>query len=166
MMSRLLLGGWRDVVERVRKLEDGLRALPDRCTCGHTDAHLASACDCCARGERALDNGCTNCVELLEPLRARTDVLFDATLRFLPPLESAAASEPRPETSDAIRQTRRYIERVDTLLLGIETGAAEYRRGCGASHLGPLRSLTAELGAAVRDADAALMALLRLAPVR
>ena len=75
-VNRLLLGGWGDVVDDVRRLQSGLGALPSLCACGHGSAHLSATCACCARDEQA---GCTDCEGLLQGLRGKLDELVDAS---------------------------------------------------------------------------------------
>ncbi len=155
-MNRLLLGGWTDVLEDVRRLNLALRAVPDECRCGHGQGHLAGTCACCAEGTRA----CADCNVLIDGLRAKVDELTDAALRFLPFVEvESARSDTHGEIAARIRNVRGQTHRLDAVFLQIETAAGEYRAGCAASHMAALKRLTAELLERTQETNTALTAL-------
>jgi len=155
-MDFLLLGGWRDVAEDVRKLALGLDALPETCTCGQGSAHLAGACPCCRHGERRLDSGCTDCESLLASLRDEIDELCDASRRFLPFVEAMTEPDGNAAQHAGVHELRRQIQYVDATFQRLSTAADEFRRGCSSSHLITLRTLAAELAAATRHLDSLL----------
>lgn len=156
-VSRLLLGGWGDVVEDVRRLQVGLRALGGTCACGQGGAHLAGTCSCCDHAERA---GCIDCGALIESLHAKVEELFDASLRFLPLVESMVAqSDSSSDVGTWVRDVRHDIAHVDTLFRHIETAAGQYRSGCASSHFEDLKTLVADLAIRTQSTHAALMRL-------
>ncbi len=151
-MDSRLLGGWRHVAEDVRRLVSGLKGLPDVCACGHGSAHLGGMCPCCRDGERTLDSGCTDCEALLASLRDNMDELVDATLRFLPVVETTAG----PEESRDVRDLRRRIVDVAAVFQRLETAADEFRQGCPSSSVPALRTLASELKVGTDDLDTRL----------
>lgn len=144
-MDHLLLGGWRHVAADVRRLVKDLSALPDACTCGPGASHLAGTC-------------CTDCEALLESIRDDMDELVDATLRFLPFVEGQAAAGGDTSESDGVRDLRRKVFSVAGVSQRLETATGEFRLGCGASHVGVLRTLAGQLAAATTGLDARLTA--------
>lgn len=155
-MNPQLLGGWRDITDDVRLLASGLRSLPDICTCGQASGHLAGTCSCCNHGERVLGNGCTDCETLLATVRDRVDELVDATLRFLPLVETMTAAGKERADVAQVRDIRRQVVHVEAVFQRLETAADEFRSGCPASHVGPLWTVAAELAAATQELDALL----------
>lgn len=155
-MDHLLLGGWRHVAADVRRLVKGLSALPDACACGHGSAHLAGTCRCCLEGVQAAGNGCTDCEVLLASIRDDMDELVDATLRFLPFVEGQTAASGHTSESVGVRDLRRQVFFVADVSQQLETAAGEFRLGCGASHVGVLRTLAGQVAAATTGLDARL----------
>ena len=155
-MDTLLLGGWRLVAEDVRKLAVGLEALPDTCSCGHGSAHLAGLCACCRDGERRLDSGCMDCASLLASLRDEIDELVDASLRFLPFVDSMTTAHGNGSQQAAVRQVRGQIRHVASAFTKLSTAADEFSSGCPGSHTNTLKALTGELEAATRHLDSLL----------
>ena len=155
-MDVLLLGGWRHVVEDVRRLVVALNALPDACTCGNGSTHLAGTCRCCQEGERRLDGGCGDCEALLTSLRREVDELVDASLRFLPFLETATAAGRNAAQRARVIELRRQIQHVSVVLQKVATAADDFRRGCPTSHVSALREIAGELAAATRHLDSLL----------
>lgn len=152
-VNPLLLGGWLDVLDDARRLEAGLRALPAACSCGHGSGHLSGTCACCERGER---RGCTDCEALVEAMRTKVDELVDASLRFLPVVESMAA---QAGSTDSVTDVRRRVYEVDIVFRQITTAAGHYRDGCAASHFADLKTLAIKLLGATQAANAALTTL-------
>lgn len=143
-MNPILLGGWRDVVDDLRRLARALANLPTSCACGHGSAHLAGTCGCCA-GERRLDDACTDCERLLNVIQEEMDDLVDRTLRFLPALEHAPATEARPQQPWTVAHLRGQILRAAEIFQHVESASGEFRRGCGASHLATMKTLANQL---------------------
>lgn len=155
--NSLLLGSWRDVLDDVRRLEAGLRGLPGVCNCGQGAAHLAGRCACCEHGER---RGCTDCDALMETLRGKVDELVDASLRFLPAVESMLVNG--RSTGDAValvQDVRHKVQQVDVIFRQISTAAAKYRNGCAASQLADLKTLATALLGLTQTTNDALTAL-------
>lgn len=157
-MHHQLLGGWRHVADDVRRLAKGLSDLPDTCTCGRGSAHLAGTCPCCLGGERALDNGCTDCEVLLASIRAEMDELVDATLRFLPFVEASTAAAGETTESASVHDLRRQIFAVADVSQRLETAAGDFRTGCSASHVPVLKALASQLASATTELGAQLSA--------
>lgn len=137
-MNPLLLGGWRHVADDVRRLAKGLSALPDACAC------------------RSVGDGCPDCEAQLGSIRDDVDELVDATLRFLPFVESQAVVAGDTTGSDGVRNLRQLVFAVDEVSDRLETAARESRMGCGACHVGVLRMRASELAAATTALDARL----------
>ena len=133
-MNPLLLGGWRHVADDVRRLAKGLSALPDACAC------------------RSVGNGCPDCEAQLGSIRYDVDELVDATLRFLPFVESQTVVAGDISGSDGVTALRRQVFAVDEVADRLETAA----RGCGACHVGVLSARARELAAATTALDARL----------
>lgn len=162
IVNSLLLGGWRDVLDDVRRLESGLRALPGVCTCGQGSAHLAGRCACCEHGER---RGCTDCEAVMETLRGKIDDLVDASLRFLPAVESMLLNDGSGDAVALVHGVRHKVQQVDLIFRQISTAAARYRDGCAASQLSDLKtSASALVGLTQTTADSLAALLSRNSP--
>ena len=157
-MHHQLLGGWRHVADDVRRLAKGLAALPNACSCGHGSAHLAGTCQCCLDGQRALDNGCTDCEVLLASIRDEMDELVDATLRFLPFVEASTAAAGDTSESAGVHDLRRQVFAVADVSQRLETAAGEFRTGCSASHVPVLKALASQLATVTEELGAKLSA--------
>lgn len=137
-MNPLLLGGWRHVADGVRRLAKGISAMPDACAC------------------RTVGNGCPDCEAQLGSIRDDVDELVDATLRFLPFVESQTVVAGDTTGSDGVRTLQQQVFAVDKVADRLETAARESRVGCGACHAGVLRMRASELAAATTALDARL----------
>ena len=156
-MDPLLLGGWQDVVDDTALLERGLAHLPETCACHQGSAHLSGGCACCQAGERQLDDPCIDCEKLLARVGEQIDELADASLRFLPFVESSTHS--KIDQGISIAAVRQDISRVASTFLQLETGAGEFRIGCGTTHLASIKRLARQLAEEVRTVDDGLRAL-------
>jgi hypothetical protein len=79
--QRRLLGGWRDVLDDVRRLSRRLLAVPGECRCGDRAGHLRGSCPCCRAAATDLEPSCHDCEELLAQLRSMLDGLTVDTMR-------------------------------------------------------------------------------------
>lgn len=75
--SHRLLGGWRDILDDIQKLDVSLDKLPDHCGCGDGSGHLRVTCACCIAGTSA--RGCVACE--LARVKARVRELRDEAKR-------------------------------------------------------------------------------------
>ncbi len=151
-----LLGGWRDIIDDVRRLCRSLNALPDACTCGQGSSHLGGSCPCCrtARAERLPE--CDDCERLLAQLTPAIDALIVDTMRFFPVVNSLLQLR-APETMHAEgRSIERQIVAIYRVFAQLVVAVDEFRTGCRASHLKVLKGRAATLLAAVDRLDRAL----------
>ena len=152
VIHAVLLGGWRDVADDVRRLERGLISMPDTCACNHGSAHLAGSCPCCRMQVHALDSGCTDCEALIASLHDKVDDLMDAALRYLPAIDVIVADWHGVDRAHLL-EVRWQILHVAAIFQQLATAAGEFRQGCSTSHLAVLKKLARELAAETRKAD-------------
>lgn len=140
-----LLGGWRDMLDDIRKLCTSLAPLPDACACGDGRSHLSASCVCCSTVQPDRIPECADCHSMLVELRAEIDMLTADTLRFFP-IVKMLLSAPRRELArahgDAIEP------RIAAVLLTFDrlsAAAGEFAIGCRASHLRVIKDTAAEL---------------------
>lgn len=138
-----LLGGWRDVVEDVRRLSSELRRAPGTCTCGHTASQPGGTCPCCQSGTPRTD--CVDCVALVNALGGRLDTLIDDTLRFLPVLADILRGRAATDESEHLKLVRRQIGVVDGAFRRLATASTEFRRGCSASEMTAVTAVADDL---------------------
>jgi hypothetical protein len=137
--QRRLLGGWRDILDDIRRLCTSLKALPDGCACGNGRSHLGGSCACChaVHCERIPD--CADCETVLAQLRPEFDTLAVDTIRFLPVvtmLLDAPQLEPAQTEGPGIeRHIAAVVRTFDRLVVAVD----EFQIGYRASHLQALK---------------------------
>jgi hypothetical protein len=153
---QVLLGGWEDIADDVRRLVAALDRTPDGCGCGQGEAHLAGTGPCCSAHGNAPNGECTDCVALLQQLRPKVDALTEDTLRCLPALLDLPAftartgAEARQVLQARMINLTRSFDRVTVAV-------AEFERGCSTEHLTPRTRLRARV--LIKDARTTFAAL-------
>ena len=143
-MNPLLLGGWRDVVDDLRRLAGTLARVPATCSCGDGSVRLAGTGACC-RGREHVNDGCTDCEGLLGVIREEMADLVDRTLRFLPALEHEPVPDAQSDQPRLVAHLRRQILKAAETFQQIETAGSEYRLGCSTAQLDTMRTLASQL---------------------
>lgn len=139
---RLLLGGWRDVVEDVRRLRADLARSPGVCTCGHA-AGEPGLCPCCQTG--VAQTVCNECGAQVSALRGKLATLIDDTLRFLPVIADLLERRGATQETAQLQSIRALIGTVDHTFRRLATATAEFRPGCRASHIKAVAALADDL---------------------
>ena len=140
----ILLGGWRDILEELQRLNRALQQLPDGCHCGHGGDHLAGSCACCRDVSSAVHGACEDCDELIHRLRAPMDELTADAFRFFPFVTDYLAHE----NAEAARRAAAIRTGVHDLLESfrlLALAAERFRAQCRAEHLGELKQAAADL---------------------
>lgn len=156
-----ILNRWRDVLDDMRDLCAGLKALPDHCSCGDAQGHLKGSCACCQTAREGHLPPCTDCDTLLATLTPAVDHLTVDTWQFFPSVldfldlrerqagrvamgarERHIATVARQDAADAVE--RRIAAVVETFKR-LVVAADEFRTGCRASHLQTLKTVANEV---------------------
>lgn len=142
--SHRLLGGWRDILDDIQKLDVSLDKLPEHCFCGPGGGHLRGTCACCLEGTSA--RGCVDCEALLVQIADRVDGLRADELRFTGVLRDFTVRRPDHERmrrglDDVTIQTSRLVRIVE----GVQVAAADFRHGCRVDQLARLKARVREL---------------------
>lgn len=153
---RLLLGGWRDILDDVSRLATALQQVPDECGCGHGAAHLGGACPCCQAGEHPLD--CVDCGALVQRLHVRVEAMREDSARFLPVVEQIVTRNPdeTEERRARLRIVKTGIAAFVRTFERLEAAADEFRSGCSAVHLRAVKDLAGDLLNSARSVDSML----------
>lgn len=138
-----LLGGWRGVVEDVRRLSSELRRSPGVCACGHVASSSGGRCPCCEAGTP--QTGCVDCAAQVKALGTKLDTLFDHTLRHLPAIADMLGARAATGESKQLKAVRLHIGVVDGTFRRLVTASAEFRHGCSASHIRVVATLADQL---------------------
>ena len=148
-----LLGGWRDIIDGIRRLCRSLNALPDSCACGHGSSHLRGSCSCCSSVHDDTVPYCDDCDELLVLLGQALDVLVVDTMRFFPVVKSLLDAH----APDTVRAEGASIEHdiadIDRTFRRLVVAADEFRKGCRASQLQTLKAGANDLVGKVDQLD-------------
>lgn len=136
-----LLGGWRGVMEDVRRLSAQFRSSPGVCACGHK-APSGGTCPCCQSGTPHTE--CGDCTAQVNALGVAIGTLIDETLRFLPVLRDILEARAAVAESDHLTSVRSRIFAVEAAFRRLASASAEFGQGCKASH-------TKVVGAVVED---------------
>lgn len=138
-----LLGGWRDVVEDVRRLSADLHRSPDICACGHTASGSGGTCLCCQTGVSQTD--CSDCGAQVSALGQRLDTLIDDSLRFLPVIAELLEWHAATRESAQLHSIRVQIGTVERTFRRLATASAEFGRDCSGSHIKEMAPLVGDL---------------------
>lgn len=145
--QRRLLGGWRDVLDDVRELAQGLTAMPDTCECGTNGTAIGSACSCCHPEKSGGPRGCDDCGTLMATCRTKMDTLLVDTLRFFPVFTLILAGSHPAETQTAASDVQHEIAALVRTFERVAVASDAYSDGCRASHLPILKAAANELQA-------------------
>lgn len=145
-----LLGGWRDILDDIRRLCRSLNTLPDACTCGNGAAHLSGSCPCCDVVHTGHLPACDDCDRLLTQLSPTIDTLIVDTMRFFPVVNSLLQLH-TPASGQAVGAVvERQIVAIYRTFAQLIVAADQFRAGCRTSHLKTLKARANELS---RKAD-------------
>jgi hypothetical protein len=104
----VLLGGWRDILDDIRRLNRGLQALSNGGACGYGATHLSGSCGCCRDVAGAASGQCGDCDALTHRLRAPMDELTADAFRFFPFVSDYLAHED-PDAARRASEIRRAV---------------------------------------------------------
>ena len=148
-----LLGGWRDIIDGLRRLCRSLNVLPDSCACGQGASHLRGSCPCCSRMDNDHVPYCDDCDELLTSFGQALDLLVVDTMRFFPVVRDLLHAH-APESVRAEGASIEHdIADVDRTFRRLVVAANEFREGCRASQLQTLKARADDLGGKVNQLD-------------
>ena len=148
-----LLGGWRDIIDDIRRLCTSLKALPDGCACGQGASHLKGSCPCChaTHDDRVPD--CADCDILLAQLRPALDALTVDTMRFFPVVRDLLHFHAPPAAQADGANVEWQIAQIYRTFSQLVVAADEFRAGCRTSHLHTLKERATDLLAQVNQLD-------------
>jgi hypothetical protein len=144
-----LLGGWRDILDDVAKVEERLRSVDDVCHCDHTSS--VAGCGCCRGAAERVRVICEPCERELLEIAARFDALQVDTGRFLPFVADVARRH-----STGMRDDRTFLAALGDVLAAFRrrlSGLESSHHGCGAAHLQPIAVLAAKVRVAADRFD-------------
>jgi hypothetical protein len=151
-----LLGGWRDLMDDLLRLQRRIAAAHGYCLCGQT-AGANAACPCCERSAQDLTAACATCTDEMAAIAERLERVEEDTLRFLPVVFGLFARTPeRYEEAVAIE------DRLKQLLLTfrqLQSATDEWAEGCPTTHLPAVKDCAEEVTIACRQFDDALRRL-------
>ena len=147
-----LLGGWRDILDGLRKVNRQLAAADGHCHCRHERPE--SACVCCAQTAARIREHCGACAAELIHVSEMLGTVEVDTVRFFPLVRDIAVRHgvERELIRDFSTDLDSVLRTFRELLSGIETHGG----GCAAAHLTEVTSRAAALGATASRLDAAL----------
>lgn len=152
----LVLGGWRDVLDDIRRLCDGLNALPDACTCGQGADHLSGSCPCGDVVHTRPLPAREDCDRLLTELMPALDTLIVDTMRFFPVVNHLLQLHTRPSRQAVGAAIERQTVAVYRTFARLTAAVDEFRAGCCASHLKALKARANELSVKADQLDRTL----------
>ena len=142
--SRRLLGGWRDILDDIEKLDVSIDKLPEHCACGHGGGHLRGTCACCAEGASA--RGCVDCEALLVQIAARIDSLRADDLRFTGVLRDFTVRRPdHDRMRRGLDELTIHTSQLVRIVEGVQVAAAEFQQGCRVDQLARVKARVREL---------------------
>lgn len=146
-----LLGGWRDILEEVARIEERLRSADEACHCGHASG--TSGCECCRRAAEWARVICTPCERELLEISERFDTLQVDTGRFLPFVADVARRRDTDMTDERV-----FLAALGDVLAAFRRrlSGMEVHHGCAAAHLRPIAELAAHVRLAADRFDEAL----------
>ena len=147
-----LLGGWRDILDGLRTVNQQLAGADGQCHCRHQRPE--STCHCCAQTAARIREHCGACAdELLHVSDMLATVEVD-TIRFFPLVRDIADRHgvEREMIREFSTDLHSMLQTFRELLSGIET----YGGGCAAAHLTQVKSCASELRAVASRLDTAL----------
>lgn len=147
-----LLGGWRDILDGLRKVNRQLADADGHCHCRHERPD--SACACCAQTAARIREHCGACAAELIHVSEMLGTVEVDTVRFFPLVSDIAVRHgvERELIRDFRTDLNSVLQTFRELLSGIET----YGGGCAAAHLTEVTSRAAALRATASRLDAAL----------
>ena len=142
--SHRLLGGWRDILEDIQKLDVAVDKLPDHCACGRGGAHLRGTCACCSM-EGTSARRCGDCEALFVQIADRIDGLRADDLRFAGVLRDFAVRRPdHEEMRRGLDDVTIHTSRLVRIVEGVQVAAADFRQGCRVDQLARLKARVRE----------------------
>ena len=143
-----LLGGWRDILDDIRRLGAGLNALPDSCACGDAQSHLRGSCACCHAIEGQRRANCPDCQAILVDLRCQIDELAVDTLRFFPVMKISFSAPHRELARAEGNEVEHGIAQVLRIFDRLTSAIDDFQRGCPTSQLAVVKEAATDLLAA------------------
>ena len=139
----LLLGGWRGVVEDVRRLSADLRHARGTCACGHAASEPGGTCPCCQTG--VSQTVCRDCGAQVTALGEKLSTLVADTLRFLPVMATLFDARGATREATQLHSIQVQIGSVERTFRRLASASAEFRRGCPASHFKAVAAVADDL---------------------
>ena len=148
-----LLGGWRDVMDDVLRLQRRIASADGRCRCGH-EAGTNAGCPCCEGAARELAAVCGTCTSEIGAVAERLERVEEDALRFLPVVFELFARTPeRQEEAVAIDHALRQLLQTFRQL---QASTAKWATGCRTTHLPEVKDRAQDVAIACRRFDDAL----------
>ena len=151
-----LLGGWRDLMDDLLRLQRRVAAADGHCRCGHA-AGTNAACPCCERAARDLASVCEACSREIAAVAERVERIEEDTLRFLPAVFELFARTPeRYEEAIAVQHS---LGRLLLMFRHLRSATDEWAQGCRTTHLPAVKARAEDVASACREFDDALRRL-------
>lgn len=151
-----LLGGWRDLMEDLLRLQRRIASADGQCRCGHA-AGTNGACPCCERAGRDLASVCDACTREIGAVADRVERIEEDTLRFLPAVfELFARSPERHEEATAVQNS---LTQLLLMFRHLHSATDEWAQGCQTTHLPAVKARAEDVAIACRQFDDALRRL-------
>lgn len=151
-----LLGGWRDLLDDLGRLQRRIASVDGRCRCGHV-AGSEPACPCCAVAARDLATACETCGREIADVANKVDRIEEATLRFLPAVLDMFATMPHRYAA-AVVVEHSFIRLLATFRR-LHSAAGEWKDECLTSRLLTVKDRAEDAAIACRHFEAALSRL-------
>lgn len=148
-----LLGGWRDILDDLGRLQQRVSSVDGRCRCGHV-ADAEPARPCCAVAARDLATACAACSRDIADVAVNVERIEEDTIRFLPAVLDMFAAVPQRYAA-AVVVEHSFIRLLVTFRR-LQSTAGEWAQGCQTTHLLTVKERAEEVAVACRHFDAAL----------
>ena len=148
-----LLGGWRDLIDEIRRLERRIASVDGTCRCGHAAGENA-ACPCCESAARDLAAVCDTCSTEIAAIAERLRRIEDDTLRFLPVVFELFART--PDRQAEVIAIEHSLTQLQVTFRHLQSATDEWGPGCRATHLPLVKARAEDVAIACRRFDDAL----------
>jgi hypothetical protein len=151
-----LLGGWRDLMEDLLRLQRRVATADGHCQCGHP-AGIDAVCPCCDRTARELASVCQVCSLEIEAVAERVERIEEDTLRFLPTV--FALFDRTPERHEEAIAVQDSVAQLLRMFRQLRSATDEWAQGCQTTHLPAVKARAEDLAIACRQFDDVLRRL-------
>lgn len=151
-----LLGGWRDLMDDLLRLQRRVATADGQCQCGHA-AGANAAYPCCERAARDLASVCDACTREIAAVAERIERIEEDTLRFLPAV--VELFDRTPERHDEVIAVQQSLEQLLLMFRHLRSATDEWAQGCRTTHLPAVKARAEDVAIACRRFDDTLRRL-------